>query len=648
MNTTSNSLKLKKAVITDKLFGSYVKLVTEKIIPYQWEMLNDRITGTEPSGCVNNFKIAAHEIEGKRTGTVFLDTDLYKWMETVAYSLENNLGNEYENIIDDVIELISKAQEPDGYLNTYFSICAPNRKWKNLTEGHELYTAGHMIEAAVAYYTATGKDKFLMIARKNADLICRIFGNADGQIHGYPGHQEIELALIKLFRVTGEKKYLDCAVYFINERGGQPNYFIKEREGHSASEFFSEFDNYDPMYSQSHEQPVKQREAVGHAVRAVYMYSAMADIAIECDDEKLKEACVSIWNNITNRRMYITGSIGSSGFLERFTTDYDLPNATNYSESCASVGLMMFGNRMNMLTGDASYCDGVETALYNTLLSGIGMSGERYFYVNPLEVVPEFCTEHTSMQHVKPVRQQWFSVACCPTNIARTLASLGNYIFMIRGNDILINQFISSESTFYKDKTELNISILSDLMSTGNVKLHFSEAIPEGMRIGIRIPLYCKNFCVWVDGKKADSVIADGYMYVNDAGRENTININLDFKPELLSAHPSVREDVGKLCIKNGPFVYCLEQTDNGGHLAEIYVRADEELHCDKPVDGLFGDIPSIVYEGTRLMDNSTDVNKLYRKAVYSEKKVDLRAVPYGLWGNRTPGEMLVWQKLRL
>ena len=492
MKQERRQIDLKNIRITDSLFGSYVKQVSEKIIPYQWKILNDQLEGADKTYCIENFRIAAGELEGTRKGVVFQDTDLYKWLESVAYTIAGGKGEQFEPLADEVIELVGRAQEPDGYLNTYFTVNAPERKWKNLIEGHELYTAGHMIEAAVAYYHATGKTAFLEIAKKNADLIGKVFGRGEGQRRGYPGHQEIELALVKLYRVTGEQKYLDTAKYFIEERGTQPNYLAEELRERGGFEFFPDLQDYDLAYSQADIPPVEQTKAQGHSVRDMYMCAAMADLAGECEDERLLKACKAIWENMTQRQMYITGGIGTSGFRERFTTDYDLPNATNYSETCASIGLMMFGQRLSAVTGDAGYYDSVERALYNTVLAGINIEGDRYFYVNPLEVVPEFCTQHTYMNHVKPIRQKWFSIACCPPNVARTLASLGQYVYAQEDDSILIHQFISSEvQTETKDgKTALKMD--STLMQDGKVSIQAETK--KGCSLKIRIPAYAENW----------------------------------------------------------------------------------------------------------------------------------------------------------
>lgn len=344
MTSSITPVRIGKTRITDPLFGAYVNMVAEKVIPYQWEALNDRIPGVEKGYCIENFRVAAGLQPGHHQGAIFQDTDLYKWLEAVAFCIEYGAGDKFIPIADEVIALMEKAQEPDGYLNTYFTIACPEKKWTNLTEGHELYGCGHLIEAAVAYYNATGKDTVLNIACRFADLVDRTFGTEDGKCHGYPGHQEIELALVKLYKATGEKRYLNLANYFIRQRGDKPNYLLEEMKGRKGRNVFPEFAEYDDLYAQTHAKAVDQTTAVGHAVRAVYMYTAMADLARELQDEEMLRACQTLYDNITTRRMYITGGIGSSGKLERFTTDYDLPNDRMYCESCASVGLMMFSS----------------------------------------------------------------------------------------------------------------------------------------------------------------------------------------------------------------------------------------------------------------------------------------------------------------
>ena len=380
------SVGLDRIHIEDTFWTKYINLVKEVMIPYQWDAMNDRIPDAEPSHCLKNFEIAAELYEGEFYGVVFQDTDIAKWLEAVGFTLSAVKDEELERTADEVIDLIARAQCKDGYINTYFTIKEPGKRWRSLTEGHELYTAGHLMEAASAYYYGTGKRKFLDLVLKFADLICDTFGAVDGKIHGYPGHQEVEIGLIKLYQITKNMKYLDQARYFINARGVGENYFLKEMARPDYENIFPEFKKYDPAYSQSHLPVRLQKTAEGHGVRAVYMYNAMAEIAYAYQDKGLFEACENIWENIVTKRMYITGSIGSSGILERFTTDYDLPNDCNYSETCASIGLALFALRMNQITREASYMDVAERALYNTVLAGTALEGKSFFYVNPLEV----------------------------------------------------------------------------------------------------------------------------------------------------------------------------------------------------------------------------------------------------------------------
>jgi len=637
---------LRNIQIHDPLFGRYADMVAEKLVPYQWEVLNDRLPEVEKSYCVENFRVAAGESQEKRRGVVFCDTDAYKWLETLAFCLASGRAKQYESTADDLIDLIGRAQEPDGYLHTYYTVCHPERKWKNLVEGHELYSAGHLIEAAVAYYQATGKEKILIIACRLADLICQVFGPEEGKHRGCPGHQEIELALMKLYRVTGKKAYADLARYFLTVRGTRPNYLLEELAATGKDRIFPEFADYDDKYAQSHLPPVEQTTAEGHAVRAMYMYSAMADVAREYNDSGMKAACRTLWNNVTQKRMYITGGIGSSGHLERFTTDYDLPNDRMYCESCASVGLMMFGQRMAALTGDAKYYDIVERALCNTVLAGISAEGDKYFYVNPLEVWPDNCLSSTSMAHVKPVRQSWFGVACCPSNIARTLASVGQYIYAQDEKSIYINQHISSSlETKIKD-THVKVTTQASQLN-GNIQIIIETEKPQPFTIRIRMPEYLKAPQFVLEGKTIAPVIENGYavVAVSHAGKQ-ALNITAEVTPRWVAANSQVRADVGCMALMYGPYVYCLEQTDNGKQLPNLYVSPNTRIQIEAPKAELPGDLPTLTFMGKRLDSGTGDA--LYAYPNFSFAEQTLTAVPYGLWCNREPGEMLVWLKASL
>ena len=637
-----NTVDLKKIKIQDSFWSKHVDLVRKEIIPYQWDAMNDRIPDAEPSHSVDNFAIAAGLKEGKFYGAVFQDTDVAKWLEAVGFSLAAYPDEKLENTADEVIEIIEKAQCEDGYLDTYFILEKPDMRWKNLCEGHELYTAGHLMEAAVAYYYGTGKRKLLDVATRLADLICQTFGPEEHKMHGYPGHPEVEVGLIKLYYATGNRSYLDMAKYFVDIRGVGENYFLKEMNEPDYEPVFPDFHDYDLLYAQSHLPVREQKKAEGHAVRAVYLYSAMADLAREYQDEGLLEACRTLWNNMVNRRMYITGGIGSSGLLERFTTDYDLPNDCNYSESCASIGLAMFGNRMASITKDASYMDVVERALYNTVLAGIALDGKSFFYVNPLEVWPDNCMPRTSREHVKPVRQKWFGVACCPPNIARTLASMGQYIYGRDEECIYLNLFISNDAVINVGEKEIKVSMETKFPYENVCRVSVSNVPEDGIKIAIRKPDYASDYQVAVDGRKAEIEVLKGYVYL-ELKEDSDIQIFFEAPARFVRANPLVRADSGKIALMRGPLVYCLEEIDNGTNLSALYVDAKTDIREEK--SELFGGSILLHFHGKRIVDTEWKEDELYAEHPIRWEETELTAVPYAYWNNRGMGEMSVWIK---
>ncbi len=637
-----HAMDLRKIQIDDPFWSKHVDLVKDTIIPYQWNAMNDWIPDAEPSHCLDNFEIAAGRKSGEFYGAVFQDTDIAKWLEAVGFSLAANEDSELEATADQVIELIAEAQQEDGYLDTYFIIKEPDRKWKNLCEGHELYTAGHMMEAAAAYYQGTGKRKFLDVAEKLADLLCDTFGTEEGKIHGYPGHQEVEIGLIKLYRATGKQKYLELAKYFIDARGVGENYFLKERQTSGHGNIFPELADYRPEYSQS-DRPVREQSAAeGHAVRAVYMYSAMADLADAYQDQELMDTCVRIWNNIVRKQMYITGGIGASGLLERFTTDYDLPNDCNYSESCASIGLAMFGIRMANITRDASYIDTVERALYNTVLAGIALDGKSFFYVNPLEVWPENCMERTSREHVKPVRQKWYGVACCPPNIARTLASMGQYIYSAGERELYVNLFISNQAEADLAAGSVHISMETRFPFENEIHISVKSVPAGGMTLAVRIPEYARGYRMSAAGCPVCCREEKGYA-VAELEKDTEIDVSFEAPARFVRANPNVRADCGNVAVTKGPLVYCLEETDNGKNLSELYADTSQEI---REVDSeLFGGIKELIFQGKRIRENAWENGELYGEYPLEFADVILKAVPYAYWNNRGVGEMTVWVK---
>lgn len=641
----ANSLDLKKVSIHDSFWSKHVDLVRNAIIPYQWEAMNDRIPDAESSHCLENFKIAAGRAKGDFYGAVFQDTDVAKWLEAVGFSLACYPDEVLEKTADEVIDLIADAQCEDGYINTYFTIKEPDKRWTDLCEGHELYTAGHLMEAAVAYYEGTGKRKFLDCMCKFADLICDTFGTEEGKIHGYPGHEEVEIGLIKLARVTGNKKYMDQAKYFVDARGVGENYFMKEMSRLDYKMIFPEFADYTPAYSQSHKPVREQTTAEGHAVRAVYLYCAMADLAEAYQDEGLLKACKTLWNNIAEKRMYLTGGIGSSGHLERFTVDYDLPNEYNYSESCASIGLALFGLRMAQITGESQYMDVAERALYNTVLAGIALDGKSFFYVNPLEVWPPACMEGTAKKHVKPIRQKWFGVACCPPNIARTLASLGQYVYSQRPEkrELYVNLFVSNETELDWNEDKISVKLQTEFPWVNTYSLEVKNVPAGGMNLMLRVPDYAQDYQVKADGKlyEENKEPEKGYRRVH-VEKDTKIEVSFAAPAKFVYANPQVRADSGKAAIVRGPLVYCLEEIDNSQNLPAIFVDTDESLKEEK--SDLFGGIVIVKAKGKKIVEASVS-DSLYSGEKPQLEDVELTAIPYPYWNNRGEGEMLVWMK---
>lgn len=647
---TAASVPLKDVKVKDRFLGRYIPLVKDAILEYQWNAMNDKVPDAPKSHCIENFRIAAGETQGEFYGMVFQDTDLAKWLEAAAYTLITDPQEELRHRVDEVIGLVGRAQCEDGYLNTYFTIKEPKQRWKNLREGHELYTAGHFMEAAVACSEA-GNRELLDIMCRMADVICDYFGPEEGKCHGYPGHPEVELALVRLYRAGGSRRYLDMAKYFVDIRGCGENYFLQEMKDAEFQPIFHELNDYDPVYSQSHLPVREQKTAEGHAVRAVYLYSAMADIAGEYGDEELLSCCKQLWNNMVEKRMYITGSIGSSGFLERFTTDYDLPNTSNYSESCASIGLMMFGIRMAQITRDASYADVVERALYNTVLSGISMDGKRFFYVNPLEVWPAACMENTSLAHVKPERQKWFGVACCPPNIARTLASLGKYIYAADEDTLYMNLFTAGEVCSKIGGHRVELEVETDFPVSGHMVLKVKQW-EKGCRLAIRVPEYAEGFAVCSgDGSPIEGKTEKGYFYTEP--QEGELQIDFKMEARFMRANGQVRADAGRVCVMRGPLVYAFEETDNGSNLESFYIDTSQKLRACME-EGLFGGTVTVSVAAFGLTGGPTG---LYGEEMPALKPAELKAVPYAFWGNRNKGseqdgkpaagtgEMCVWMK---
>ena len=630
----NKNISLKNVQVQDGFWKPMQDLIIETVIPYQEKILNDEIPGVEKSHALANFRIAAGMEKGEFYGMVFQDSDVAKWLEAVAYSLVVHPDAELEKRADEVIETIEKAQQEDGYLNTYFTIKEPEHRWQNLQECHELYCAGHMMEAAVAYYDATGKDKLLKVMERMADHIDRRFG--PDKITGIPGHQEVEIGLMRLYHTTGEERYCNLAEYFINERGKNPNFFYEESQKRGWTHFG--IDPKDTVYNQSFATVYDQKEAVGHSVRAVYMYTAMADIAGTTGDERLYQACVDLWKNMTEKRMYLTAGIGSTGELEAFTKDYDLPNDMVYAETCASIGLIFFAKQMLELEANGKYADVMERAFYNGTISGMQADGKRFFYVNPLEVNPGISGVVPGYKHVLPERPGWYACACCPPNLVRLITSLGKYVWDETDDTIFFHMFVGQKAELEK----ADIDVESSYPWEGKVTYHVHSKKEEEYTLAIHIPGYLKDICVKVNGEQIEwkKFMKNGYLYLTRKWGESQVEILFDLEVRKVYANKNVREDAGKVALMRGPFVYCFEGVDNGNDLQAMCIDADTQAETFVGKEGVLKDKVCIHVQGYK--------DERESDALYSEEKPDyqpheLTAIPYYLWGNRGVNQMRVW-----
>jgi hypothetical protein len=692
MNKISTPLDLKSLKITDSFWKKEMELVRKEVIPYQWEALNDRVKDAAPSYCMRNFKIAgkmnqekhrlgkAYEepkytfrgfealpedpehLEDKFYGFVFQDSDFSKWIEAVAYSLTQYPDPELEKIADGAIDIVCAAQQDDGYLDTYYIINGKDKIFTNLKDNHELYCFGHLTEGAVAYYQATGKDKLLKAAERFADYIANYFGEEEGRCKGYPGHEIAEMALVRLYEVTGEERYLQLSEFFINERGTQPYYFDIEQNLKLTEKEKSEL-RY--QYHQAHLPVRQQDEAVGHAVRAVYLYSGMADIARITGDETLYKACETLWDNITNQKMYVTGGIGGTHIGEAFSFPFDLPNDTAYAETCASIGLVFFARRMLEIAPKAKYADVMERALYNGILSGMALDGKSFFYVNPLEVNPESCHKDERKFHVKPVRQKWFGCACCPPNLARLLSSIGSYAYTENEDTLFVHLYMGSLLTKKVKNQDVDVQIQSEFPWNGKVRITV-RAKNTGFKLALRIPGWCDSFTLQYDGQTihglsdndADTSVVDfkrierkdGYLYISGFDQEEeTITLDFPMEPQWIVANPAVREDAGKVALQRGPIVYCLEEKDNGADLHLLSVDPTKQpVSFDMKIQE--EEVIALKAQGQREIQDSSDPDAS-QSALYAEyhvpekESIELVYVPYYTWANRGENEMQVWTR---
>lgn len=577
-----------------------------------------------------------HSYEG--TFPQFWDSDIAKWMEAAAYVLESGRDAALERRIDRLVGLLAKSQWSDGYVNTYFTLHRPGERWANLRDMHELYCGGHLIEAAVAYAAATGKKTFLDVMRRFADHVDSVFGRARGKRRGYPGHEEIELALVRLYHATGEARYVRLAEYFVNERGRAPSYF--EREARQRGETGRA---WAPLsYYQAHAPVREQRSAEGHSVRAMYLYSGMADVAAETGDRTLLAACRRLWRSATRRRMYVTGGVGSAQQGERFTFDYDLPNESAYAETCAAIGLVFFAHRMLQIEDDGEYGDVMERALYNGVLSGVSLDGTRFAYANPLAVHARPPGDHPT--GFPPERQEWFPCPCCPPNIARLLASLGRYVYSTGPGQGSIHLYVQGGAELEVGGQRVLLEQRTEYPWHERVDIFVTPERPARWTLALRIPGWCRQAALSVNGRPTPlaPLVRRGYARLTREWQaRDRIELRLPMPVERVHAHPRVWMDAGRVALQRGPLVYCAEEVDNGRDLSDLVLPRGAALRASLQPRLLGG---AIAIEGrAQRSDMQEWGDVLYRTDRWRTAGARLLAVPYALWGNRQVGEMAVW-----
>lgn len=599
--------------ITDRFWAPRRETNRVVTIPVNFENL-------EKSGNIRNLELAAAKATNGFTGPVFMDSDIYKALEAAAYSLATHPDPVLDQKLDRIIGILAAAQQPNGYLNSYFVVKEPDKRWTNLRDWHELYCAGHLFEAAVAHYQATGKRNLLDVAVKLADHIDSVFGPPPGKRMGYPGHPEIELALIKLWKVTREKRYFELARFFVENRGRR---FFGE-------EHHTPLNEYDGTYWQDDVPICEHRNIKGHAVRAAYLLSGATDVAAETRDPALLKMLNRVWRNTTEKNLYLTGGIGPSSHNEGFTVDYDLPNLTAYQETCASVALALWNHRLALLYGDARYADVLERSLYNGVLSGVSLDGKRFFYVNPLA---SSGTHH---------RSEWFGCACCPPNVARTLAFIGGYGYATSDDALWVNLYLQGKVVATVAGTQLTMDVATDYPWDGRVRFTPQLASPTRFALRLRVPGWCHGAAVAINGQPVSSpAIERGYCVLNREWRTgDTVDLNLPMPVERIAANPRVRENVGALALQRGPIVYCLEACDQTEPLDSLYLPVEASLRAE-PAPQLLGGV-TVVTGVARASVEQDWTGRLYQPAK-SPRDVPITAIPYYAWDNRKPGAMRVW-----
>ena len=610
------AIPFSRVMIDDTFWAPRLHINREKTIPHIYSM------------CKETGRIDAYRLQWQagmeKAPHHFWDSDVAKWIEAASYSLAVFPDPALDALLNRVVDLIASAQQQDGYLNPHYTVVEPGKRWTNLRHGHELYCAGHMIEAGVAHFQATGKSTLLNVVCRYADYIDTVFGTEPGKKRGYCGHEEIELALIKLYRLTGNIRYLRLSQYFIDERGWSPCYFDTEEA--------PDLHRLGREYHQAHLPVREQTQVVGHAVRAMYLYSAMADLAYETKDETLLQACKCLWNHLHSKRMFITGGIGSSMYNEGFSSDYDLPNDTAYAETCAAVGLVLWSHRMLQFDCDAQYADVMERALYNGVLSSISQDGTTFFYVNPL----------SSSGNI--ARQAWFDCACCPTNITRLLASFGQYLYAQNEQEVAVHLYVQSSVQLRIKGQQVKLRQETHYPWDEHVTLtiELEQPIPLAMRL--RIPGWCSEATLFVNNEPIDisAMTKNGYVKLERTwNHSDMISLRLPMPVVRMYAHPDIQADDGLVTLQRGPLVYCLESVDNDIPLHRLFLPRTS--HVSSSFDrNLFGGVTTVTADAMALATSGWE-NSLYHPLSPTMSPAKLTAIPYYLWCNRGKSAMRVW-----
>jgi len=605
--TKSPYAKLKtipiSSVKVSGFWGKRIKILHDVTLPEQYRLL-------EKTQRLHNFRRAAGKVKGDYYGFFFNDTDVYKWQEAVSFSFASYGRDEnLEKILDQTIEEVAEAQDEDGYLDTYFTFERKKDRWTNLKDMHELYCAGHLIQAGIAHHRTTGKDTLLNIAKRIADHIDNVFG--PGKKEGTCGHPEIEMALVELYRETGDKRYLNLAKFFIDKRG----------KGLIGGE----------TYHIDHKPFRELTEIVGHAVRALYLNCGATDLYLETGEKELMEALERLWKNFVERKMYMTGGAGARHEGEAFGEEYELPNDTAYAETCAAIGSFMWNFRMLLAKGEGRFADIMEQTLYNGLLSGISLNGKEYFYVNPLE------------DNGEHRRKPWFACACCPPNIARLIASIPGYMYTTSEEGIWVHLYEENEAKIPWGDKEIKLIEKTNYPWEGNIEF---EIKTEGeYKIFLRIPSWTKGYTIKINGNKINTKeVKNGYIEMENQWKEgDKINLELQMEIEIIESHPKVKDNVGKVAIKRGPIVYCMEQVDNPWGDPRYMEIADYNLKAE-PSEILEGIV--IIKGKGKIVDSRIWENNLYlpkEEVKRNKKEVEFITIPYYAWANREKGPMTVW-----